>query len=144
VSESAPRHSNFLGTWILIPESCVYEQGDPPRAGTQTIEERDGKLVFVIGWTAADGRSDEVRLEGVPDGQPRPFAGGELADAIAVSPVSPRDLRVSAFRGGVELMVAQRQLDDTGTAMRVTQLVRFPDGTYASNRAVYRKRLPSS
>ncbi len=38
-------------------------------------------------------------------------------------------------------MVAQRQLDDTGTAMRVTQLVRFPDGTHAANVSIYRKQV---
>ena len=36
-------------------------------------------------------------------------------------------------------MIAQRQLDETGTAMRITQLVRFSDGSQAANVGVYRK-----
>ena len=40
-------------------------------------------------------------------------------------------------------MVAQRQLDASGNAMRVTQVVRFADGTSAANVAVYRRHAPS-
>ncbi len=40
-------------------------------------------------------------------------------------------------------MVAQRQLDDRGAAMRVTQLVRFDDGTTLANTSIYRRQLPN-
>jgi len=38
-------------------------------------------------------------------------------------------------------MVAQRQLDDSGQAMRVTQLVRLADGEHLANVSVYRRRM---
>lgn len=143
MTDAAPLYAGFLGTWILIPESCQYEQGDPPKAGVYTIAERDGRLEFTIDWTAADGGTHHVEFDGVPDGVPVPFAGADLADALSIEAVSARDLRSSAYLNGREHMVAQRQLDDTGTAMRVTQIVRFSDGTHLSNVSIYRKQLLS-
>lgn len=138
--DPAPDYARFLGTWGLIPESCSYEQGDPPRAGMYRIFERDDRLVLGVEWTAADGSSDAVELAGIPDGVPRPFAGGDAIDSLAVELVSPRDLRARGLWDGQELMVAQHQLDDTGQAMRVTQLLRFADGSRLANVSVYRRQ----
>ena len=138
-----PLHAAFLGTWVLLPETCVYEQGAAPRSGTYRIEE-DGELLrFTIDWIAADGAAHHAAFSGRPDGVAVPFAGGDPVDAIAITAVSSRDLRSSAFWRGQELMVAQRQLDAGGNAMRVTQLVRFADGTRAANVSVYRRHAPS-
>ncbi len=140
---AALRYAGFLGTWVLIPGSCVYEQGPAPRDGTYTIEDRAGTLAFTIDWTAADGTAHHVEFAGRPDGVAVPFAGGEVVDAMAIEAVSPRELRSSAFWKGAELMVAQRQLDASGQVMRVTQLVRFVDGRRLANVALYRKRVLS-
>lgn len=133
----------FLGTWVLMPETCVYEQGAPPRAGTYRIAAEGAALRFTIDWTAADGAAHHATFAGRPDGVAVPFAGGDAVDALAITLASPRDLRSSASWRGVERMVAQRQLDASGQAMRVTQLVRFADGTHAANVAVYRRHAPS-
>lgn len=141
MSTEASLYVDFLGTWRLIPESCDYEQGEAPRAGTYVIKERGGALVFDIDWTDAEGTTHSASFSGVPDGQPRPFAGGDLADALSVTAVSDRELCSSALWRGEELMVAQRQLDETKTAMRVVQLVRFRNGTEATNVAIYKRQL---
>jgi hypothetical protein len=138
MSDAEP-YAGFIGTWLLIPESCEYEQGDPPQDSVYSIAEQQGRLTFDIRWTAADGRADHVTFEGVPDGAKRPFSGGDLADELSVEVVSPRDLRTAAYWQGRQRMVSQFQLDDTGTAMRVIQLVRFPDGSHLSNVSVYRR-----
>ena len=58
---------------------------------------------------------------------------------MSICAVSTRELNSYAYLKGKELMVAQRQLDDTGLAMRITQLVRLPDGTNISNESIYRR-----
>ncbi len=40
-------------------------------------------------------------------------------------------------------MVAQRQLDASGNAMRVTQIVRLPNGESPGNVAIYRRVIPN-
>lgn len=132
----------FIGAWILIPESCNYEQGDPPLEGSYRISETEhGRLDFEIAWTDSGGERHAVSFSGVPDGEPAPLEGGELADTMSVSAVSARELTTRAYWRGKERMVAQRQLDESGAAMRVTQLIRFDDGTTLANTSIYRKQL---
>jgi hypothetical protein len=137
--EDRPLYADFLGTWILDPTSCRYEQGEPPRAGNYQIEARDGRLFFTIDWVDAEGVAQHVEFSGLPDGSHEPFPGGDLADALSVSAVSRRELTSAAYYQGVERMTAQRQLDEEGLAMRVLQLVRLPDGTRLLDTSLYRK-----
>lgn len=137
--EPEPIYQGFLGTWTLDPGSCDYEQGEAPVEGTLRIEESQGTLEFLMDWTDAEGEHHQARMSGAPDGQIVPFAGGKLADAISVQAVSARELNTSAYWQGKELMLAQRQLDDTGQAMRITQVVRFPNGSTLANVGIYRK-----
>ena len=141
MTSTKAKYADFLGTWLLIPESCQYEQGAPPRQGRYTIAEETGRLLFTIRWVDADGASHDVAFSGVPDGQPVPFAGGPLADALAISAPSDRRLDSSAFKDGELLMAAERQLDETRTSMRIVQQVRLPDGTRPTNISIYRKQF---
>ncbi len=142
MSEAAV-YAGFLGIWTLIPESCQYEQGDPPASATYRIAEDGDKLLFTMHWVDGTGETHQHEFSGVPDGVPVPFSGGELADQLVVRAVSPRELTSAALSNGEELMVAQRQLDETGTAMRITQVVRFQGGYTESNVGIYRKNLAS-
>jgi len=133
-------YSAFLGDWRLIPESCQYDQGEAPASGSYRISVgAEGILSLTTQWKEPNGQAHSFTLSGKPDGSKAPFDGGDLADALAITAVSPRELNSYAYLRGKELMVAQRQLDDTGRAMRVTQLVRLPDGTRPSNVSVYLK-----
>ena len=134
----------FLGLWQLIPESCRYQQGDAPRSGTYRIDEpQPGHLRFTAMWIDGDGNDQSVTFEGPADGRQMPFDGGDLADALAIAAVSDRELNSYAYRAGQELMVAQRQLDATGAAMRITQLVRLPNGESPANVSIYRRITPN-
>ena len=129
----------FLGTWTLEPASCVYEQSEAPAESTHRIFVEGKKLIITMHWTLADATKHQMQFSGIPNGKPMPFAGGELADALAIHAISKRELTTSAYWKGKEIMLSQRQLDDTGSAMRVTQIVRFQGGTHAANVGVYRK-----
>ncbi len=134
-------YRGFLGTWVLIPGSCDFKQSEPPQSGTCLIEETTEGLRFEMAWMDSAGEQHGAGFSGVPDGKPVPFDGGKLADALSITAVSTRELNSSAFFRGKELMVTQRQLDDTGQAMRVIQLVRLPDGTSPRNISIYRRQV---
>jgi hypothetical protein len=132
-------YDGFLGAWELLPETCLYEQGDPPRSGSYDIRAEGAQLVFTARWVDAEGAEHEATFCGPPDGTHVPFAGGDLADALEVRAVSARELNSYAYYRGVQRMVAQRQLDDTGQHMRIVQLVRLPGGTGVANSSIYRR-----
>jgi len=139
MSDAPAPYAGFLGTWILIPDSCDYQQGAPPRSGSYRIALDGDRLSFHVEWIDAAGEQQRATFSALPNGGKEPFAGGELADALEVRAVSERELNSYAYWQGRECMVAQRQLDDSGAAMRITQVVRFPDGTQLANVSVYRK-----
>jgi hypothetical protein len=141
MAKPAPLYAGFLGTWILDPTTCDYQQGEPPQAGSYRIEEDGEQLVLTMQWIDADDVNHEVAFTGIPNGEQVPFAGGDLADALSITAVSARELNSSAYWKGTERMLAQRQLDETGAAMRVTQVVFFPEGFHLANVAIYRKRV---
>lgn len=139
MTDPAPTFAAFLGAWQLIPASCVYEQGEPPRSGSYEISEDGATLVFSMRWEDAMGEHHHLSFSGRPDGEAAPYEAGELADSLSVSAVSTRELNTSAYLRGEEIMVAQRQLDDTLMAMRITQVVRLVGGTSLFNTSVYRR-----
>ena len=138
---SAPTYRDFLGDWELIPETCIYEQGVAPVSGRYRIEERDGALVFHMAWKDAEGEKHEYSFSGIPDGVPRDFNGGELADSLSVTAVSKLELSSSAFYAGRELMLATRSLIDDGLYLDIRQIVRLPDGTEPCNFSRYKRVL---
>ncbi len=141
----SPAYAGFIGTWFLIPSSSVYEQGKPPSQGKYVIAEReDGHLVFEIDWTDAEGTQHHVAFSGLPNGKRGNFEGGDLADAFSISAPSARRLDTIAYKNGDALMFAERQLDESGAAMRVVQQVRLPDGTRPTNISVYVKQVLSN
>jgi len=134
-----PLYKGFLGTWTLDPASCVYEQSDPPKAATYRISLDSDVLSFTSHWEDAAGKTHQMTFSGVADGIAHPFAGGDLVDAMEIRAVSERELTTLAYWQGREIMLAQRQLDDTGRAMRMTQIVRYMDGNEEANVGVYQK-----
>ncbi len=133
-------YADFLGIWDLDAATCVYEQSDPPSSGSYTISESKHGLTFRMAWTDTDGEQHVHSFSCMPDGQPKPFNGGELADAISVTAVSPVELNSAAFYQGRQLMTAARTLKDGGIVMEVRQSVLLPDGTQPTNFACYRRR----
>ena len=140
MSDEEPVYVGFLGTWFLDTNSCDYEQSEPPRWECYTIAEVAGRLQFAVNWTDSDGESHHVEFSGRANAGREQFAGGDLADTMVIEAPSPRELTSRAYYRDRELMTAQRQLDDTGTAMRVVQQVRLPDGTRSTNVGIYRKK----
>ncbi|MBV1900117.1 MAG: hypothetical protein KUG56_00430 [Kordiimonadaceae bacterium] len=132
-------YQQFLGNWELIPLTCAYEQGDAPIAGTYSIEETGNAITFRMGWIDTDGSPHDYSFAGVPDGKPKPFQGGALADSISVTAVSEKELNSAAYKAGKELMLAKRTLSGDGDYMEVRQIVRLPDLTEPCNFARYRR-----
>ena len=141
--EHSKIYADFIGIWELEVESCAYEQSEPPVEGHQIISDGPAGLSFQMGWTDRAGESHSFVFAGIPDGAPRPFAGGQLADAIAVSLLSDVELKVSAFLAGRELMTAKYLLHADGHYLELIQAVHLPDGSTPTNIARYRRRLHS-
>ena len=61
-------HDRYPGTWLLVPELCLYEEGEPPRSGLYRISQQAGEVSISIAWQAQDGSEHEVEFGGPHDG----------------------------------------------------------------------------
>jgi hypothetical protein len=71
-----PLYHGFLGSWVLIPQSCDYEQSEPPQGGTYCIEEVAEGLRLEMLWTDSAGQERGGCSYGL--------AGGEAFETPAV------------------------------------------------------------
>ncbi|MCK0070985.1 MULTISPECIES: hypothetical protein [Kordiimonas] len=132
-----PLYQGFLGEWILDPDSCEYEQGEPPVTGYYAIHQNGEELEFKMAWVDTEGEQHAHSFRCKPDGHQYKFAGGDLADAISVTATSENTLDSSAFYRDQERMMAYRTLVNGGTEMEVVQKVNLPGGGAPSNFARY-------
>ena len=134
-----PVYQAFLGTWVLDPTTCRYEQGEPPRADRHRIVADGYDLVITMDSTDAGGEDHHVSFRAPANGQEIPFNAGPLADTLCLTLPSPHELHLAASCDGLELMTATRTLDADGTTLHLVQTVHLPDFTAPANRATYRK-----
>ncbi|MCT4655950.1 MAG: hypothetical protein N4A65_09080 [Cohaesibacter sp.] len=139
MASTAQAGEKFIGNWILEPAESHYEQGSAPRSGTYRIERDGDELVFHMNWVDVEGEIFNMSFQGIPDGEPRPYNGGALADHLSLEAPSPTRLNSSAYLKGVELMIATRTLVDSARYMIVTQTIILPDGSKPTNRSRYRR-----
>lgn len=130
--------NGFIGSWTLDLTRSYFEQNEPPLSASYRIEETsEGLVMFIMGWVDTEGEQHTVTFAGNPDGEIRPFAGGELADSMSVSAPSEFELNTSAFFQGREVMSATRLQVSNGNEMLLTQTVYFPDNTSVKNTSLY-------
>jgi len=132
-------HKNFLGTWLLDPNSCNYEQGEPPQADRHHIAEDGGDLIITMDWTDAGGETHHASFRAPLDGSKIAFNGGPLADALQLTTPSSSELSLSAYCNGLELMTATRTFSADGSHLLLLQTVHLPDFTAPTNHGTYYK-----
>lgn len=135
----------FLGTWVLVPELCMYEAGVAPARGTYDIREAGDRLEFSITWTTEPGGPEIATAFGGPfDGsvQALPVPEGAPAgtpDGLTITRIDRRTLDSEALLGRRVLAYARRVASSDGSLLAVVQEVRLPEGRGPRNFQVYRR-----
>jgi hypothetical protein len=119
--------SAFFGTWHLVPASCRYEHGQPPREGTYVLEPDGDGIRFAIDWV--DG-------EGEPRSATHTLAFG-AHDGLGMYLDDARTLTTTAT--GMLVVHARRELSADGRTMTIAQMGKTPEGRPFVNRSVYRR-----
>ena len=159
-------NDNYIGTWTLVPELCIYEEGQAPLSGIYRISQSDGHVRISIDWEAPDGSAHQIEFGAPNDGtrQPSGAPGVASADApgvasagapgvasadapgvshLSITRVSPLILDSSAYAGADEVAAYARRLaSQDGLLLSTIQVGRRADGTSFRNFQVYRRRTP--
>jgi hypothetical protein len=101
----------YLGTWDLIPELCIYEQGEAPRSGVYTIGESEGVVSISMSWTDAEGEQHAIEYGGLPDGSEHPLEAPDLTH-MTLTRIDSSTLDSAAYKGEDQMMYARRTAHD--------------------------------
>lgn len=129
----------FLGTWIFDRDESEFDQGELPQSATLKIEDNFGTLKFTMTSVAADGTSQADSFVALPNGAETKLGKSGLADAMRHGLRGDSNFVSEALRGGVPIMIADREISPDGRTLVVTQTVHVTDTDSFVNTSVYRK-----
>lgn len=130
----------YLGTWLLVPELCIYQSGDPPFEGEYIISQSSGEISFRIIWKDGSGKSHELQFGGPLDGEKHPSETPGVTE-VSYERIDERTLDSTAFNHENTVMYARRVASNDGTMLAVSQVLYGSEGP-SSNFQVYRRASP--
>ena len=130
---------SYLGTWILVPELCLYDEGNPPVSGIYRISQLDDDVRITIDWEAQDGSTHQIEFQAPDSGVKQP-SNNPGPSHFAITRVSPLILDSRAYADQEEVAYARRRASDDGLLLATVQVGRRPNGTSFRNFQVYRRQ----
>jgi len=136
------RLDTFAGTWLLLPELCVYDEGRPPEHAIYRIDQTDDEVRILMTWQPADtGEPQTAIFAGRPDGQVRPIPAAPHLTGLSITRVDERTLETAAWDDDDLVSFARRTASNDGTLLVVVQTATPPDGPAVRTFQVYRRHL---
>jgi hypothetical protein len=129
----------YTGTWILLPELCLYQEGQPPTRGVYTIVQCGSAVEFSIDWTALDGSSHTISFGGPVDGSTQPIEAQPGAE-LSIAAISPLILDSTVRAGSRVVAYARRCVSNDGQLLATVQEGYRADGSTYRNLQVYRRQ----
>lgn len=128
---------SYLGHWQLVPELCIYQQGEPPASGLYEIAEDGEQIVISIKWETAAGETQSASFAGPPTGEQLPIEAPGVSH-LSISHVDELTLDSAAYLDGKEIMYARRAVSSQGDLLSTVQTLHGEAGS-VSNFQVYRR-----
>ena len=130
---------SYLGTWTLVPELCLYEEGNPPVSGIYRIAQLDDDVRISIDWEAQDGSKHQIEFQAPDRGIKQP-SNNPGTSHFSITRVSHLILDSRAYAGDEEVGYARRRASDDGLLLATVQAGRRANGTSFRNFQVYRRQ----
>lgn len=130
-------NGNYLGIWILIPELCYYQKGQPPLSGKYTISGDDAEIHFKVDWTDTQKASHTLEFGGSLDGTRHQVHAPGIT-AVTYAKVDDNTLDSTAYNNDDVVIYARRVVSERKDLLAVSQMTYTPEGSF-SNFHVYRR-----
>lgn len=133
---------NFLASWQLFPEKCVFENGMAPKSGNYIIEssEQSNSLNIRINWVSLENEAFYSQYYIVPDNQLHDFENRELADEYQASILNSSIIETTFFKNSIKVLQVTHEILSNGF-MKITQQGLAKDGSSFTNVEIYHKQL---
>ena len=131
--------ADYDDKWRLVPELCIYEEGETPTAGDYRVTVQDGVVDIQIAWRDVHNQAHSIRFGGPCDGLPHSSDQPGVA-TVSFTQVDDLTLGSAAFaEDGTEIMYARRRRSEDGQLLSTLQRLRRDDETTYSLLQVYRR-----
>ena len=131
----------FLGTWDLLPELCLYDEGTPPDQADYEIGRAGGGLRLRITWRPAGSASSlSTGFGGPDDGTVQPVEGQAGVTGLSLLRIDDRTLDSTAWNEDAVVSSARRVASADGTLLVVRQVVPGAGGGSVQTFQVYARR----
>ena len=136
---------NFLASWQLFPEKCVYESGNVPKSGNYKIESiLNGKsLQISMNWITIENEAYYAQFSVVPDGSLQPCEYQEFADTVAAEISDTSKLIHIFFKNNQQVLYVQHRILPNGY-LELFYQGKNTNGTEFVNKEVYHKQMSVS
>ncbi|WP_288095534.1 DUF2452 domain-containing protein [Hydrotalea sp.] len=133
---------NFLASWQLFPEKCVYESGIVPKSGNYKIESiLNGKsLQISINWITVENEAYYAQFSVVPDGSQQPCEYQELADTVTAVIPDTSTLIHTFYKNEAQVLSVQHRILSNGFLELVYEGI-TTNGAAFVNKEVYHKQM---
>lgn len=133
---------NFLASWQLFPEKCVYEQGERPKSGTYKITGIDDKKELVVShnWVTLENQAFASQYQVIADGELNPFEQHDIAEKAQVIFRDSISFEIHFYKKGEVTLHIVHEIMPNGY-LKITQQGHKEDGTAYTNTEIYHKQL---
>ncbi len=133
---------NFLASWQLFPERCIFENGIAPKSGNYKIEsiENGGLLSIHINWVSLQNEAFYSQYSFIPDGERKIFQNQELAHEIQASIPNSSLMRVTLYKNNLVILDITHEILPNGY-LKLTQAGVNAQGDNFKNIEIYHKQM---
>ena len=130
--------ANYVGTWILIPELCIYQSGEPPLNGIYKIQSDGTEVRFSLTWTDKEAAEHAIEYGGPIDGSKHLIDASD-STSTAFLRVDENTLDSTVYDNDRKTMYARRIVSAGNDLLAVVQVEYKPENN-SSNFQVYRRK----
>lgn len=133
---------NFLASWQLFPEKCLYEKGVPPKSGICKIEAatNSNQLTIATNWVSMDNEAYYSQYTITPDGAIHTSESPEIASHTQSAILNSSQLDIRFLKEEEAVLNVQMQILPNGY-LQITHKGYEPNGKLFQNIEIYYKQL---
>lgn len=133
---------NFLASWQLFPEKCVFENGVEPKSGNCKIESINNghALAISINWVSIENEAFYTQYTVMPDDILRDYDDLDFADKIKSSIINASTFQILFYKNGHQVLEVIHEILPNGY-LKVTHRGLKSNNEPFKNTEIYHKQM---
>lgn len=133
---------NFLASWQLFPEKCIYQKGEVPKSGNYKIEsvKNGATLRISMNWVSRINEAFFADFHLVPDAKLHSCEQSDFADEMSGEFINSSTFIVSFYKEQKKFLTTKHEILSNGY-LQITQEGIDHEGKGFCNKDIYHKQM---